>query len=311
MVGHYFDKRYSFANGLAYSGSGVGILVLAPVAQLLITEYGWRGALWVIGGLCLNVTVSGALLRPLVSRAPRSENKQRPNGNHYEPLLQNGTDLETLQNGRDHADLESNHESLDSYYVRRSRSCCQATNCCCSPVSCCSSDSLGLSLFTEAPFVTLVLVQFCGRFTYMGWLIYLVPHAIEKGVEPLDAAFLASLAGVTNILSRATHGIFVDRKWLTSKQLLTISAILASCTLLVDPLLVNYWSLLLSSLAYGLASGVFFPITVVVMKEAVGMDRFPNALGWSYGFAGVGRMTAGFLTGKEHINSPIYSGLPL
>ncbi|XP_072049175.1 monocarboxylate transporter 12-like [Amphiura filiformis] len=283
MVSRYFDKRYSVANGLAYSGSGVGILVLAPLAQVLIVNYGWRGALLIIGGLCFNVTVSGALLRPLVSSVP--EEKKRPNGKHYEPLLPNGVDHDDV----DDIYHNGNLEYMESQVRQPRRSCCDST--------CCSMDNLGMSLFTDISFVSLMVVQFCGRFTYMGWLIYLVPHAIEKGVEPLDAAFLASVAGFTNIIARATHGIFVDRKWLTSLQLLTMGAILGAVALLLDPLLVTYWSLLCSSLAYGLASGVIFPISVVAIKEAVGMERFPNALGWSYGFAGIGRMTAGFLTG--------------
>ena len=283
MVSRYFDKRYSVANGLAYSGSGVGILVLAPLAQVLITNYGWRGALLIIGGLCFNVTVSGALLRPLVSCVPNDE-KKRPNGKHYEPLLPNGTDYDddgVYQNG--------NMEYMEAQYRQPRRSCCNST--------CFSTDNLGLSLFKDLSFVTLMIVQFCGRFTYMGWLIYLVPHAIEKGVEPLDAAFLASVAGFTNIIARATHGIFVDRKWLTSTQMLAMGCILGAVSLLLDPLLLTFWTLLCSSLAYGLASGVIFPISVVAIKEAIGIERFPNALGWSYGFAGIGRMTAGFLTG--------------
>ena len=283
MVSHYFDKRYSVANGLAYSGSGVGILVLAPLAQVLIVHYGWRGALLIIGGLCFNVAVSGALLRPLVSTVIREE-KKRPNGKHYQPLLPNGADHDddcVYHNGK--------MEYLESQVRQPKRSWFECT--------CCSTENLGLSLFADISFVSLMVVQFCGRFTYMGWLIYLVPHAIEKGVEPLDAAFLASVAGFTNIIARATHGIFVDRKWLTSLQMLTMAAVLGAMSLLLDPLLMTYWTLLCSSLAYGLASGVLFPISVVAIKEAVGIERFPNALGWSYGFAGVGRMTAGFLTG--------------
>ena len=276
MVSHYFDKRYSVANGLAYSGSGVGILVLAPLSQVLIAHYGWRGAMLIIGGLCFNVTVSGALLRPLVSSMPNDEkrrlNLKQIHRKKSTPLLP----------------LVSDHDN-DEVDQTKSLHCCS---------TCCSTDYLGLSLFKDLSFVTLMIVQFCGRFTYMGWLIYLVPHAIEKGVEPLDATLIASVAGFTNIIARATHGIFVDRKWLTSIQMLAMACILGAVSLLLDPLLLTFWTLLCSSLAYGLASGIIFPISVVAIKETIGIGRFPNALGWSYGFAGIGRMAAGFLTGR-------------
>ena len=65
MVGYYFDKRRAFATGIAVCGSGIGSFIFAPLGELLISQYGWKGALWIVGGICLNGTVCGALFRPL------------------------------------------------------------------------------------------------------------------------------------------------------------------------------------------------------------------------------------------------------
>ncbi|XP_022098550.1 monocarboxylate transporter 13-like isoform X2 [Acanthaster planci] len=296
MISRYFDKRYSMANGLAYSGSGVGILTLAPLSQVLIDTYGWRGALSIIGAMCLHVTACGALLRPLrgYDHGKKDEEKHAI-GRRYQRIPSNCD-----ENGIDScADTEEDTITpgamgLSEPEKECKRSCCRS---CCSSCWESSEGILGLSLFTEPPFVLLMVVQFCGRFTYMGWLIYLIPHAIEKGISPIDATFLASVAGVTNIIARASHGVLVDRKCLTATQLLAVAAILAAVSLLLDPVLNTFNTLTAASLAYGLASGIYFPISVVVVKEAVNPAKFANALGWSYGFAGVGRMLAGFVTG--------------
>ena len=283
------------ANGLAYSGSGVGILVMAPLSQVLITTYGWRGALAVIGAMCFNVTVCGALLRPL--RPPTigvKEETKRAVGRRYQRLPSSNDDTNSIDS--------SNDTDIDSTTGRTTLDCDPEEP---KKLSCCSSclknsDAIiGLSLFADLPFVLLLLVQFCGRFAYMGWLIYLIPHAIEKGVSPLNATFLASVAGVTNVISRAFHGIVVDRKIVTATQLLTFAALLAAGSLLVDPVLNSFETLTIASLTYGMASGIYFPISVVIVKDIVGLNKFANALGWSYGFGGIGRMLAGFLTGKE------------
>ncbi|AWP14545.1 putative monocarboxylate transporter 12-B-like [Scophthalmus maximus] len=63
MVGRYFNERKALAYGIALSGSGIGTFVLAPVVQLLIENYSWRGALLILGGFVSNLCVCGALMR--------------------------------------------------------------------------------------------------------------------------------------------------------------------------------------------------------------------------------------------------------
>lgn len=50
------------------SGSGIGTFILAPVVQLLIEQYSWRGALLILGGFVSNLCVCGALMKPLEPR---------------------------------------------------------------------------------------------------------------------------------------------------------------------------------------------------------------------------------------------------
>lgn len=63
MVDKYFSRRKALAYGIAMSGSGIGTFVLAPVVQLLIEQFSWRGALLILGGFVLNLCVCGALMR--------------------------------------------------------------------------------------------------------------------------------------------------------------------------------------------------------------------------------------------------------
>ncbi|XP_049592786.1 monocarboxylate transporter 12-B [Syngnathus scovelli] len=82
MVGRYFSKRKALAYGIAQSGSGIGTFILAPVVQLLIERYSWRGAMLVLGGIVSNLCVCGALMRPVVEssqkqRMPDESNKEK------------------------------------------------------------------------------------------------------------------------------------------------------------------------------------------------------------------------------------------
>lgn len=57
-VGYYFEKKRAFATGIAVCGSGVGAFVFAPLCQMLLSEYDWKGALLILAGFILNCMVS-------------------------------------------------------------------------------------------------------------------------------------------------------------------------------------------------------------------------------------------------------------
>ncbi|XP_030762100.1 monocarboxylate transporter 3 isoform X3 [Sitophilus oryzae] len=64
-VGYYFETKRSLATGIAVCGSGVGTFAFAPLADMLLQAYGWRGANLILAGLILNCVLFGALMRPL------------------------------------------------------------------------------------------------------------------------------------------------------------------------------------------------------------------------------------------------------
>lgn len=65
MVGYYFDKRRALATGMAVCGSGIGSFVFAPLCEYLLSEFDWKGAMWIISALVLNGMVFAGLFRPL------------------------------------------------------------------------------------------------------------------------------------------------------------------------------------------------------------------------------------------------------
>lgn len=65
MVSHYFARWRPIAYAIASTGECVFAIMFSPFFQWLIENYGWQGALLIIGGLQLNLCVCGALMRPL------------------------------------------------------------------------------------------------------------------------------------------------------------------------------------------------------------------------------------------------------
>ncbi|CAG2054288.1 unnamed protein product [Timema podura] len=62
-VGYYFETKRSLATGIAVCGSGFGTFAFAPLATMLLENFGWRGANIILAGLILNCA------RPSLSEA--------------------------------------------------------------------------------------------------------------------------------------------------------------------------------------------------------------------------------------------------
>ncbi len=64
IIGEYFEKRKAFAMSMATFASGIGAM-FPPVMLYLFHTYGFPGAMLIIGGICLNCCIGGALYRPI------------------------------------------------------------------------------------------------------------------------------------------------------------------------------------------------------------------------------------------------------
>ncbi|KAI8495808.1 hypothetical protein Bbelb_262240 [Branchiostoma belcheri] len=65
IIGQYFHQKRHLAYAMMVTGTGVGGFIFSPVFQLLIDQYGWRGAIIVQAGVTLHLCVAAALMRPL------------------------------------------------------------------------------------------------------------------------------------------------------------------------------------------------------------------------------------------------------
>ncbi|XP_012522322.1 monocarboxylate transporter 14 [Monomorium pharaonis] len=65
IVTSYFVRLRGLANGLCISGSALGSIFLPPVLGFLLREYGYRGAVLIMGAVTLNVWASAFLYHPV------------------------------------------------------------------------------------------------------------------------------------------------------------------------------------------------------------------------------------------------------
>ncbi|KAI7797215.1 monocarboxylate transporter 12-B, partial [Triplophysa rosa] len=258
MVGVYFCERKALAYGIAMSGSGIGTFVLAPLVQLLIEQYSWRGALLILGGFVSNLCVCGALLRPIVLKEEEACPLPVDSESGYNVKLSAGNGVHTekvtgvkLQfNGKQRC-LQSMQEYsfllMPDFLVLAGSFLLLASGC-------------------SLPFV------------------YLVPYSLDVGVSHQHAAFLMSILGVIDIIGNITFGWFTDRRCL--KKYRNICYMFAVgmegiCCLFI-PLLQTFALLVPFSVLYGYFDGAYVALIPVVTSDVVGTSYLSSALGVVY-----------------------------
>uniref|UniRef100_A0A8C0FNR7 Solute carrier family 16 member 12 n=1 Tax=Bubo bubo TaxID=30461 RepID=A0A8C0FNR7_BUBBB len=257
MVGKYFNKRKALAYGIAMSGSGIGTFILAPVVQLLIEQFSWRGALLILGGFVLNLCVCGALMRPIALKEDRKTASEFLEQD-YVPEAQK-RDLKQMSICSPLIKVWS-HECL----------------CYCSWKE---YDFLLMPGFMVLAVSVLFMAYGCSPL-----FVYLVPYALSVGVSHHQAAFLMSILGVIDIIGNITFGWLTDRRCLKKHRhfcyLFAVGMDGLCCLFL--PVLRNFPLLVPFSFTFGYFDGAYVTLIPVVTADVVGTSSLSSALGVVY-----------------------------
>ncbi|KAG7217807.1 hypothetical protein INR49_020887 [Caranx melampygus] len=204
MVGLYFQQRKALAYGVAMSGSGIGTFVLAPLVQLLIESYSWRGALLILSAFVANLCVCGALLRPITvqeEEEPKSAGEEKVTGNLMVKLSKD-SEVGLLPSG------VSSSSSPPPLLPGKPTPQTQ------------KGRGFSSYLLSSKEFRFLLLPDFLGLAVSFLFLasgcslpfVYLVPYALSAGVSLQHAAFLMSILGVIDIVGNITFGWLTDHR---------------------------------------------------------------------------------------------------
>lgn len=75
IVTSYFVRLRGLANGICISGSAFGSIILPPILRFLLEEYGYRGAVLIMGAITLNTWVAAIFYEPVENHLKRVPKK--------------------------------------------------------------------------------------------------------------------------------------------------------------------------------------------------------------------------------------------
>ncbi|XP_072031788.1 monocarboxylate transporter 13-like [Amphiura filiformis] len=260
----YFTDKFGLANSISAAGGAVGMIVLPPLTERMIDNYGWRGASIILGVASLHTTVAGALMRP-----PSSFKEKRSYQQIYgkDDAPQDGTPYESLTKVKRFAKLMQEQLSID--------------------------------VFRKRPrFVVYQFIFLLAGVQFAGWHLFLVPNALSQDIALFDAAFLASIGGIGNIIGRAFNGPLLDHNIFSDAMLFVLIHLVCALSLLLDPLATEYPLMAVLAFWAGLTIGASYAVTIVIAKNLAEEEKYiMAAVGWTHFFMGFGAVIGGPLVG--------------
>ncbi len=174
ILPQWFVRRRGLATGIAFSGVGVGAILLFPWLQRLIDQHGWRAACWALAGLLLAVVV------PLNLALQRG----RP------------SDLGLAPDGDPGAAAAAAAPGDAANVVDRRWAETEWT----------------LALAAREPrFWWLFAAFFCGLFVWYGVQVHQTKYLVETGFSAEVAAWALGLVGLCGIAGQIVIGHLSDR----------------------------------------------------------------------------------------------------
>ncbi|NWX12322.1 MOT5 protein, partial [Aegotheles bennettii] len=327
MTAKCCTTRLAFCNAIARSGMGLTFLI-APFTQLLIDFYGWQGTLLIFGGIMLNLVPSSMLLRPVSTQPPRpspaanpargssgAKKDSEPPGGCLEETTPRETQLQCAQDPPTTEGLVMSHgrdtpgpvntAALDRLEKPPLASCSPgvATEAERSDKSLPPSGKenseplLDFSPLKDPIFGIFTWSFFFSHLAYFVPLFHLVARARTLGISSMDASYLISVAGITEMLSQLLSGWVADQNWTKKYHYHMAYLMLSGVTNLLCPLATTFPLLMTYAVAFAVFCGGFMALVLPVLVDLVGVQQLHSYLGFAAFFAGIAAISGPPLAG--------------
>ena len=242
----WFNRKRGLALGIVGSGSGLGMLLIAPFATYLISNIGWRLTYVVIG------LIAWLMVIPL-----------------FKLLRKNPSELGLLPDG---ARLNSNEEDSERL-IRHNTQLAEFS-------------LLQASRTRNYWFIAAIWLLY--GFCYLLVLTHIVPHATDTGIPAMNAAFIISLLGGSNLAGRLLMGRVSDS--IGRKNTGVICSLLVVGTMIWLLWSRDLWMFYLFGVVCGFFFGGLDPCITALIGDSFGLRNIGIIMGtlnatWGLGSA--------------------------
>ncbi len=247
----WFVARRGLALGILSGAHSTGQLIFIPLLMVVVVTSGWRVGMLILVAvsLCM-IALIGFGMRNAPSdiglEAYGSETESPPGAEQRVPLRTSILGPESLRKGQ------------------------------AKPIPVGIRDAVKNSTFW----------LLCGSYFVCGGTsagligLHLIPHAIERGIPQVTAAWTVGVMGAMNLVGTLLSGWLTDR--MDSRKLLAAVYVLRGISLFILPYVTNFSGLFIFAIIYGLDWFATVPPSIYLTGETFGNQSIGRIYGWIF-----------------------------
>ncbi|XP_030849567.1 monocarboxylate transporter 12-like [Strongylocentrotus purpuratus] len=311
------NQNFNLLYGVGMSGFGLGMVLLPILADVLGRAYGWRGGIFILGGLMANlvpcamtIQVEPAFGQDLTTvhranidnfeESGRSEERfcndrpteeeettllcpeRSPCTSSYQPehqLLDDDTSMESTAVNKIQKEFQEQDQNSRQFLDR-------------------IRNSIRRSDFYRDPIFNVMFVsEFMFGMLYCGWHAFLVPHAIQRGYSIRATISMTLFASVGNFLGRLLAGALSDRL-ANPICLYLVAALLNASAILCDAFFHHYYVMLVTACISAMCIAGMAVMGPLAVRKRASPANFDVAYAVNELFFGSGTFFGGYLSGS-------------
>ena len=273
MIGRYFKRKRSLANGLSRSG-GAATFFLAPLIQYLVDAYAWQGCLLIIAAMELHLIACALLFRPVRLKEELEFNPEQTVEQHRQSIKPNCDDNESnktdiLKNaispgfmarralankktlkecqkeledkvkefGITESLIVDNFPAIEPVYKPKRKK------------------TLDFSLLKNPLWGVLTTNLVLTQFGYSITLVHVVARAKLQGIGEYESALLLSMIGLSEVVAQLSSGAFADHGYIKRIHLHKIYIFVMAIATLFSLFAHSFASMVIYCIVFGCGSG--------------------------------------------------------
>ncbi|KAK3088257.1 hypothetical protein FSP39_016662 [Pinctada imbricata] len=326
MVGLYFNKRRGLAVGLSTCGVGFGSFAIPPLVELAYSNYGFHGAMILLAGLILNLSVCGFLFRPLSLHQrlmKHDERKRQMQSETVNGLVHNSAVEKVALASNDSLNMEIkvtlkrdsddrkeedvsdkqikyNGENHDSEQTRNQDIEEKDRNLLSRLFSCNNKKGpdkpktkfIEISLLRDFRFLSFCVAILFFTLAFQSAFVFLPAYGKQIGMDDMKSAYLVVIAGFCDGFARIWSGFILDLKRVKKYRVIIYNIVmfLVGAVSFIIPLTDTYLSLCIVCGVYGLLIGTYISQKSVIIVDLLGPEKLINSFGILICFQGIGML---------------------
>nr|XP_054767190.1 uncharacterized protein LOC129274401 [Lytechinus pictus] len=299
----HFQEKFVLANTVALYGYTAGSVFLPILIERSLQAYGYYPAFLILGGVTLNATACAATIRKEQKYSKLDEGHKQSDDRKCFSETESHKRKTMLCRDSQTDDEEENEDVTEQrrlIQVEKFRTDKQGMSP--DPQSITKgsffqSCQRSCGLLNEPLFLFSTPILFINSYTLYSWMLFLVPHTEQLGIQSSNAVFLSTIGGVGGIIGRTVFIILLYKRVNAFAVFIPVSCICAG-SFLLDFISSGYQSRAALAFIQGFCFFIEDALYASMSNDAIFDDNNSDtAIALSMFWFGLGETIAGTFSG--------------